>query len=336
DEEHLNAFLAAIASNSTINEELKEVLKKDFETLVESKVYIPDSFAFKRYTTDGICSRLMSTDFSDYDETNYTEVLAYILFNNNDIVASSLACELDECANNRQASIQSILFGSLYTEDKDGLLNAIFNHGTSEFAKDLAEVYNVDKKEITSLLKLINDYNNAKTDEERKSIESSFYAKLAPIMSNYYHNNNIKEIDKFILASQVYNGNFKYINNLFSDTLTITYEDPDYGVYNLYYDTQTGTDISQAVYFEKLVRLIQEKGNNLDYNDPDSRFLLYLTITACEDKLYYYTNEVTNCLTPRDLAQEIMARVFSIDDGFTNINPQVLYAYFSTGKINIK
>ncbi len=337
DEENLKSFNAAIDANSTISEELKVALKADFKVLVESDIYIPHIIWSKKYRVDGICERIANTDFTNYDESNYTEVLAYILFKNKDIIATSLSHQLDECANTREPSASSILFGSMYTEDKTGLLNDVFNFGTDKYIDNMAAYYNADKKDIKELVYLMESYNSAKTDEEKESAEKSFYAKLANILSNYYRDKrNVKEIDKYILASQVYNGEFKYYNNLFSNTFKMTYNDPTYGPYDLYYDTQTNTDVSQAIYFEKLVELIREKGETLDYNDPDSRFLFYLTALACDDKLYYYYDEVTNTKTPEELARVIYDRVFSINEGFTNLKPQVLYAYFSNGNIYIE
>lgn len=336
DEDNLNSFYIAIEANSTISEELKNVLKADFKVLVESDIYIPHNIMPKKYGVEGICTRIEATDFTNYDESNYVDVLAYILFQNKDTVATSLAHQLDECANNRESSLESFVFGSLYIDDKTKLLTDIFNYGTDKYIDDLAEYYNVDKKKIKELIDLIGVYNKAESLEEKESVEALFYAKLAIILSNYYRDKNIKEIDKYILASQVYNGEFKYSNNLFSNTFTVTYNDPTYGSYNLYYDTQTNTDISQAIYFEKLVELIRAKGKKLDYNDPDCRFLLYLTVLACDDKLYYYYDEVTNCTTPEELAHVIYDRVFSINTGFTNLKPQVLYAYFSNGTICVE
>jgi len=334
DETHMTAFLQAIEENNTITEELKDILRNDFSILVESDIYIPDTLVLYKFKTKAICSRLASADFTNCDEGNYTEVLAYILFNEKDIVATSLALELDEYANGRVPSTQSILFGSLYTKDKTSLLNDIFNNGTNQFALDMAEIYDVDKKDIKELLNVLKRYTEASTEEEKNIELESFYAKLAKILSSYYRDKtNLNEIDQFILASQVYNGKFQVSNNLFSDILTINYDDSKYGPYALYYDCQTGNDVSQTIYFDKLVKLIKEKGNNLDYNDKDVRFLLYLTILACEDELYYYVDEVTSCVTPEELAQKIYDRVFSLEDGFTNIKPQFLYAYFSNGNI---
>lgn len=336
DEAHLESFYAAIEANSTISDELKTALKNDFEALVASNVYIPDAYSFKRYTTKGICSRLKSADFTNYDETNYTDLLANILFSKNDIVASSLALNLDEYANNRVPSTSSILFGSLYTKDKISLLNDIFNYGTDKYIEDMALELGTDEKSIKEILKLVEDYKNAENYEQRLSSETELYNHLAIILGGYYRNNtNIKDIDKFILASQVYNGKFVYSNNLFDDTLTITYDDPNYGTYNLYYDIQTGADISQAVYLKKLVELIESKGNSLDYDDPDSRFLIYLTTLAYEDKMHYHADELINSTTPEYLANKIYEAVFSEDEGFTNLKPQVIYAYFSSGVINL-
>lgn len=337
DEENLNSFYDAIEANSTISEEVKSALKADFKVLVESDIYISHNIIPKKYGVKGICTRITSTDFTNYDESNYIEILAYILLHNKDTVAISLARQLDECANNREPSLESLIFGSIYTDDKTKLLTDIFNYGTDKYIDDLAEYYNVDKKKIKELIDLIDEYSKAESSEEKESAKNSFYDKLAIIFSNYYRDNkNVKEIDKYILASQVYNGEFKYSNNLFNNTFTITYNDPTYGTYNLYFDTQTNTDISQAVYFEKLVELIKEKGNNLDYNDPDCRFLLYLTTLACEDDLYYHYDEVTNCITPEELALVIYDRVFSVNTGFANLKPQVLYAYFSNGTICVE
>ncbi len=337
DEENLKSFNAAIDANSTISAELKVALKADFKVLVESDTYIPHIIWPKSYRVDGICERITNTDFTNYDESNYTPELAYILFKNRDIISSSIAQQLDECANTREPSDLSIMFGSIYTEDKTHLLTDIFNLGTDEYIDNMAEYYNADKKDIKELVELMTKYNNAENSEEKESALKSFNAKLANILSNYYRDkHNLKDIDKYILASHVYNGEFKYYSNLFSNTLKVTYNDPTYGPYDLYYDTQTHMDVSQTIYFAKLVELIKEKGNNLDYNDPDSRFLFYLTALACDDELYYHYDEVTNTKTPEELARVIYDRVFSVNDGFTNLKPQVLYAYFSNGNISIE
>lgn len=325
DEKHLTLLKDALNSNETINDELKSLLNADIDLLIERDIYISDILKF-----EDICNRLKETDFTNYNVDNYQDLLAKILFNKENIIPISLAYQLDEAANNKEASELSLLFGSLTSGVDADLINDYYFYGENKFISDLAKHYEVSNSELKNLLNLLSSYYEASNPDEKSSYANEFKKKFSFILTNYYrHKWGSNNLDKYTLASQIFNGEFTLKNNLFLDYTVITYDDSNYGTYDLYFD-RNGVDISPSIYYEKLVNLIKEKGNDLDYQDKDCRFLMYLVIMCYDDGLYSDYEYLTSSTTPEELADKIMATVFS-SDGFTDQRVQVLYSYFTSG-----
>ncbi|MDE6292819.1 MAG: hypothetical protein K2L98_03975, partial [Bacilli bacterium] len=181
-------------------------------------------------------------------------------------------------------------------------------------------------------------YKKALNPDLKNELKESFYQKFGIIILDYYRDKDqstYRKVDYLILSSQLFDGDFTVNYNMFSNKIIIHHKDPVYGDYDLYYDTATGKDLSYSIYYGKLVELIKEKGENLDYNDPDSRFLIYL-VTLAHDNLWESKyNEIAECKTAEDLAEKIMNNVFYGSYGKAKINPAFLYGYLSNGKINL-
>lgn len=123
-------------------------------------------------------------------------------------------------------------------------------------------------------------------------------------------------------------------NNLFNDMVVVTVRDNVYGHYNLYFDSITHANITTAFYLEKLAELIKNKGENLDYQDPDSRFLVYLFTLSEKNTLR--DEEKKELFTSTDaceLADYITSSIFDTYD-YIRMNPEFAYSYFSNGQIN--
>lgn len=331
DEKHLDEFYKSVQKNTTMSDELKELFNSIFLTLVKSDAYLSDS------QVRDICRRLEEFDFTYHNEKTYVYSLPYIIFGDNNYFNRLVTDALDESANNHEPTDLS-MFGMLNVGVSDKLLTSIFTGGEEAYIKELAKIYNTTEDNIQELLYTINNYRHTANKDFKSSLKRKFNQNFGSILLDYYRDKeqgDYREIDYLILSSQIFDGDFTVNNNMFSDIITIHHKDATYGEYDLYYDSLTGEDISYRVYYEKLVELIKDKGNNLDYDDQDSRFLIYLVTLAYDDCWDYEIDEFINCKTAEDLAQKIINNIFYGRYSLVNINPSFLYSYFYNGQINL-
>lgn len=331
DEAHLASFYESVQKNSTMSDDLKEVFNSIFLNLVKSDAYITDS------KVRAICHRLENFDFKNYNESTYSNTLPLILFGEDNSFNSLVSTALDESANNREET-DAYLFGLLNIGQDDKLLTSIFTGGEDAYIENLARIYNTKEDNIRDLLNTIRLYKKALNPDLKNELKESFYQKFRIIILDYYRDKDqsaYREVDYLILSSQLFDGDFTVNYNMFSDKIIIHHKDPIYGEYDLYYDAKTGKDMSYSIYYGMLVELIKEKGENLDYNDPDSRFLIYLVTLAYSDLWESELDEFANCQTAEDLAKYIINNVFYGNHAKVDINPAFLYGYLSNGKINL-
>lgn len=330
DEEHLNSFKSSIDANSTMSEDLKEIFKNIFANLVESDAFI------RNHQVKEMCHRFKNFNFENYDESNYLNALPYIIFGENNGFNKLVSKSLAESASDLEPSEESLMFGLLNILGDGESLTQIFIGGKDNYIEDLAKTYNVSESEINDLLNLIISYSESKDEAARAKIKNEYYQKLGSMLLDYYRNKrDYSSIDYLTLSSQVFDGNFNINNNIFINQIVINVDNPTYGEYYLYYDAKTGEDISYLVYYEKLVELINNKGNNLDYDDPDSRFLIYLMYLTYTDSWDFEYYEFEDINTSEDLAKKFINNIFYGSYGRVSVNPAFLYAYLSNGKINI-
>lgn len=326
-EEIYNKFREAISANKTISKELYNILINNFNALKSADAPLLDN------QVKAIIKRLNDYDFSYINKTNYIDTFEYILFGKRGPIYKGIVYSLDDYANN-SISADANLFGDLSVAYNYYLLDITLIDGERGYIKELAMCYHTNEKNIEDLLDMLNSYYECENDSDKENIKRLYYEKLSGILTNFFKNKeNLTDLDRNILGSQIFMGPNILINNLFNDCISISYECEEYGLYDRYFDRIYGLDISKYVYREKLETLISEKGNNLDYNNPDSRFLIYLYLLCYKDNISYHNGDLVNCKTSEELADLIVKRLFD-DEGFTTINPEFIYGYLTNGTIN--
>lgn len=328
--ENYDTFGAAISSNMSISNNFKERLFKDFNALVFSDTQMLDK------TRDEIAKRLKEYDFYDVTYANYDDALAYILFGKKSTINKCYAISLDRYANQEDDSI-ACLFGTLNIPMKNDITSDILVYGDDYYIDYLKDFYNVSKKDIKEIITLFEEILNEYDPEHRAALYNKCQSKISKLLTNYYKSKEeINDFDRHILVSDVFNGSYQVYDNIFSYYIKITHSSEEYESYTKYYDHRTHTDMSMYVYEKRLIDLINEKGTNLDYNDPDCRFLLYLYLLCYQDDLYYYNADLFNITSPDELARIIIKDAFSDEYGYVNTNKEFIYTYFTCGKIRAR
>lgn len=324
--ENFECIYNAIRDNKTISFELHLSLVKDFTVIRDSDVPL-----FEEKLSE-IVKRIETYDFTGLDSTNYLFSLEEILFGEKNPINKCVVSSLDSYANNKDNTI-AMMFGELTTPMNEPILDTLFAFGDKALIKRLATYYGVKDDKIEETIELLDAYTNS-TDEEEKNYLYMLYQKnVAALLMTYYKNvNTVSEFSQFVLASQMFDGDYIVDNNIFSSVITITHSSRKYESYTKYYDFRTKADISMAFYREKLVELIRSKGNKLDYNDPDCRFLLYLYNLCYQDFLSNYNKDLLEMSSAEELADLIINDVFD-ENMFTQIRKEFLYTYFTCGKI---
>lgn len=324
DDQHLNIFLESLDTNETLDAKVRLAIQSDLNTLVMSDIYIPDN------VVKDIGTRISEYDFSNITEDSYIYILPYLIFGESNIVTNMVTEELDEYTNNRAISPSSILFGELIRGDHIKLLEDLFKYGSNSFIKDLAKTYNVSEDEINNLLSIIELVkalpNEARIDE--------YHQLLGNMIIDCLKGKSVSAYDQYLLSSQIFGGDNEVSNNIFADYNKITVINEDYKKYDLYFDPSSGVDFSLGVYYEKLTKLIKDKGGNLDYQDSDSRFLMYLLYLTHTNPWEYDEDMFTSINTYDEYASSIFSKICLSNTGTVNINPEFIYAYLSSGYIN--
>ncbi|MDE6142145.1 MAG: hypothetical protein K2G03_06035, partial [Bacilli bacterium] len=216
--------------------ELKEKYRSIFLSIAISDAYLSDS------RVKSICRRLENFNFENYNESNYSKTIPYILFGKsntlNDYVAISLSEFIDECP----SSDKTIMFGMLNIGVENLKLTTILNGDEEEYIRLLAGNYNTTEESISYLLSILSSYDKADNDQTKEEYQREFYEKLGTILLDFYRNKdkeNYQELDYEVLSSQIFDGDFTIHNNIFSDKIIVNFDDPNYGKYELYYDAKT-------------------------------------------------------------------------------------------------
>lgn len=327
--ENYDAIGWALTDNETISNELREVLFNDFNTLVFSDTPMIENRRNK------IIKRLENYDFTNLDKTNYQSALEYILFKDSNILNYCFISSLDECANDLPNSEGTIMFGALTYPFKDEVKNILFVSGEKECIKLLANHYNVTEEEIEEIISLIELYTNSTDEDEKVNIYETYQKRLAELLTTYYKNKEeITQFDRYVLASTIFGGDYIITNNVFNEHIWVTHSSDNYEKYTKYYNRYSGEDESMSIYKRKLESLIEKKGSNLDYNDPDCRFLLYLYNFCFQDTFSDRNKDLLSVSSKEELANLIVSRLFVEDDtSFIYIKKEFIYNYFTSGKI---
>ncbi len=280
---------------------------KDFAVLRDSDVLL-----FEEKLSE-IVKRIEIYDFTGLDETNYLFSLEYILFGKKSPVNKFVSTSLDSYANNKDNTI-AIMFGELTIPMNEPILDTLLAFPDKAFVERLATYYGVKEKKIEDTIELLEAYTNSTDEEEKNNLYMLYQKNVAALLTTHYKNvNTTNEFSQFVLASQVFNGDYMVDNNIFSSVITITHSSRKYESYTKYYDFRTKVDVSMVFYREKLVELIRSKGNKLDYNDSDCRFLLYLYHLCYQDDLSYFNKDLLEISSAEELADLIIKDVFDED-----------------------
>lgn len=328
-QEIYSKILEALTTNKTISEETKKALINNFNVLI-----FTDTPLFP-YQVDKIINRIENYNFNDAVKDNNIETLEYIIFGKKSPVYKGVIYSLDDYANRHNPSIKTTLFGDLSAAYSGNILHFILIDGEKGYIKELASYYQTEMSNIEEVLNLLDSYDQCTTQKEKEQIIELYYDKLSRILTNYYKGKNkLTELDRNILACQIYKEQHILTNNLFSNNISVSYDNEEYGSYKRYYNRTFGHEISMSIYREKLVKLIQEKGNNLDIKDPDSRFLTHLYLLCYKDSLTYYNKDLVYCQNSEKLADLFINNIFD-DEGSTTFEPEFMYSYFTNRNINI-
>ena len=325
-QENFENIYNAISTNETISFELHLSLVKDFAVLRDSDVPL-----FEEKLSE-IVKRIEIYDFTGLDETNYLFSLEYILFGEKSPVNKCVVTSLDSYANNKDNTI-AMMFGELTIPMNEPILDTLFAFSDKAFIERLATCYGVKDDQIEKTIELLDAYINSTDEEEKNNLYILYQKNVAALLTTHYKNvNTTNEFSQFVLASQAFDGDYIVDNNIFSSIITITHSSRKYESYTKYYDFKTKADISMVFYQEKLVELIRSKGNKLDYNDSDCRFLLYLYYLCYQDDLSYFNKDLLEISSAEELADLIIRDVFD-EDGYVVVPKEFLYTYLTSGKI---
>lgn len=338
-DKYLEKISDAIILNNSIPDDIKTLWINDFTCLFNQDIFMLKSHHNK------IVNRLNEGDFSNLNEDNYISTLSRVIFGDDYSIYLGITHQLDDVANKKDRdSTNSILFGYLSLGIDNDLLKETLLLGKDQYINILAQTYDVTSEEIEELTNLLDKYYCA-SDEDKNAIYLEYTKKVGDILTYYYlTKDKISECDRFILASDIYNRDaldtdaasksVEINNNLFNEYIIVKVRDNTYGNYNLYFDPESGYDESIPFYRDKIIELFEAKGSNLDYNDPDARFLVYLYVLSYKDTFFMEEKkELFTSETSEDLALHIMRTVFNEFDD-VKVNIEFLYGYLSNGKIN--
>lgn len=327
--ENYDSFCEAIACNETISSELREILFNDFNSLVFSNTPILGN------KNKAIIKRIVNYDFTGLDGSNYLHALEYVLFGKSSAIYKSVTVSLDAYANGNCNNSLSVMLGELTIPMDNSFLDALFLDGEEEYVRTVADYYHVDKSRIENLIHILDCYINSNSEDEKNHFYMLYQKNVASILTSYYkEKKEYSDFDRHVLASQIFDGNYTVDNNIFSDYIKINHKTREYELYSKYYDRSTKVEVSISIYRNKLVNLINKKGNNLDYNDPDCRFLLYLYYLCYSDDLSCCNKDLVDVTSAENLADLIINDVFD-ENGYTTVRKEFIYSYFTSGKVNI-
>lgn len=336
--EYLSSIIDAITLNETLNDDIKEAWINDFKNLLERDIYIP------KKNIKEIIKQASETDYSNLDSNDYIHELSNLIFHDNSSICYGLTLQLDEVANDKEMSESSQVFGYLTIALNDDIFNQIFFFGSDKFNKILADYYGASTTQLEACINLYDNYLNAQNNDDKNNYKNELKNKISQIFLRYYENSEeLSEFDQLVFASSIFARENRVVsiqNNLFSDIITVSVDDENYGLYNLYFDAFSKENISRSIYQQQLENLIKNKGSKIDYKDSDDRFLTYLFYLSYRDQSAYRTRkELFEPISIEEFASHLMETVFSDnfykDDNYTNVNPEFLYSYLTNGHINL-
>lgn len=318
-----SSFDQEINSNLTLNIENQERIKKDLDYLV-TRISIYEK------TSNSIKKRLEEYDFSNITDDNYNDSLAYILFGDDSNISKVIASSLSS-RDIKEINEYNNIFGLMSLEMIEDDLVKLMNKGPKSLEDIIIESLKTTKEEAKELLTYLDNYletNDLKSKEDLMKKISTYLTR------KYQHKSNLTSFNEVVLSSQLFNGSFLIDNNIFRDCVIVKANDSQYGNYNLYYNSKNKEDISLKIYKEKLLKLVEEKGDNLDYQDPDCRFLYYLYYLCFNDVFQKEYQELLNTKTPEEVTNMMIDKVFD-SEGFVSLNKEFLYSYLTNGQAHV-
>lgn len=325
-ESYLEELSFAIIENPTIHGELREKCNQEIRSLMASDVILLKKQEKK------MAHRLRTIDFENFNKEDHQRALSVILFGHDDIFSQCVAASLTDYANEESESELGSLFGTLCYPISDEVLELLFINGEEGIKERLSEEYNVPVSKIEEMFDYLSYYEEKENEEDKKRIKSIFENECAKLLMNYFQEKEILDpLDQLLFASSIFEGNISFQHNIFRNHFLFILRDAEYGEYNRYFNKYTRLEESLFVYQQRLIKLIEDKGAKLDYEDTDARLLFYL---------YYlsYSNGSEEMLAIEDaslLSEKIIEEVFT-DKEDNQLNKEFLYAYFSNGSLNIK
>ena len=338
-EKYLENINDAITLNDSIPDDIKTLWINDFTYLFNQDIFMMKSQINK------IVKRLNEGDFSNITVDNYMFTLSQVIFGDDYSIYLGITQQLDDAANKKDTTTtNSILFGYSSLGIDNDLLKETLLLGKDQYINILAQTYGATSEEIKEVMDLLDNYYRAPS-EEQSAIYLEYTKKIGDILSRYYlTKGKISEYEQFVFASDIYNRDiespdelFKSVaidNNIFNEYIVIKVRDNAYGNYNLYFDSESHYDETIPVYRDKVIELMEAKGSNLDYNDPDCRLLVYLYTLSYKDTFFMKDKkELFTSQNSEDLVCHILSTVFNQYDD-VKMNFEFLCGYFSNGKIN--
>lgn len=319
-------IMSSLKGNKTVD----PLMKKGIEFLINSftkEIISQEEIYIDKYIN--INKRIADYDFSNLTimagANDYIDMMCDIFCGNRFIESKMLMRQFYEQLMGLEISDASKIFGYLNVPVKGNVVNSISDARNSrkDYVDVLKEASLLTDEEILDILECLEKYNNKSITKE------VMYLKLRHILipsltQNYNHWN----IDKLALISEIFDGPVSITNNIFSDQYNILYKDSEYGDYKMYIDKATDISLDYKYYHDKLTKLLEEKGNNLDYEDQDTRFLVYLyTLMRLSNR---YDDVIFENKTPGELATLMM------EDGLYSVNKKFIYAYLTNGTINFE
>lgn len=316
-----SSFDNSIYLNATLDHEISKNLRRDLDYLV-SRTSIYNN------TSKSIKKRIDKYNFYKVNKENYNESLAYILFGEDSKLATIIASELSYASQDAKSSDVGNLFGLISIELSDDDLIRLMNKGIKEYEEILMDNFGITKEEAQELITDLEEYS----DTLDVNVKQTIYKKLSSYLVKKHQNVSVSTpFRENLLSSEIFNGIFFIKHNIFSENIIVEVKDSKYGNYNLYFDELTKEDVSINIYKEKLLKLIKEKGDHLDYNDADCRFIYYLYYLCFIDGYHSNYEEVLAVKNPQDISDMIIDKVFGTR-GFVTLNKEFLYSYLCNGK----
>ncbi len=313
-------LVTSLNNNMTIDKNTKKELLPYIEKIANS--YLAD--ANIDYSI-ALSNRLKNYDFTNVQEVDYPRVLGYLLCGDDEL-ATYLGYQLYDTVKDTKSTESEVM--GLITLPKRINIFGKYLASNDKLIDILAKEYDLsknDKQDLQETLEglLRQDLSKAQT-----------YHRLKPIIMNYYQDVEPDTIDNYILGSQMFYGDFEIFNNSFDSMVTVNTNDKQYGTYAKYYDRYESNgvapellyDCTDMEYIKRIKLLIDKYQDNLNYDEIDCRFLMYLyTLTRMNDEQITDYSKIDNYVMAAHMYNTLKE---------SGLDMRFIASYFSNGNIN--